>query len=71
VKRAVEALEAAWLKQDKAKLEAIALPQLIYSHSDVRIEEKEKFISLTELSGLAGGHGRQAAGVMAQNEVAL
>jgi len=45
VKQAVEELKAAWLKQDKAKLEAMTLPQLTYSHSDARIEDKEKFIS--------------------------
>src|SRR5262245_51661189 len=44
VKKAVEELKAAWLKQDKAKLEAITLPQLSYSHSDARLEDKAKFI---------------------------
>src|SRR5262249_8261229 len=34
VKKAVEELKAAWLKQDKATLEAMTLPQLSYSHSD-------------------------------------
>ena len=53
VKQAVEELKAAWLKQDKAKLEAMTLPQLTYSHSDARIEDKEKFIS--------GVMGRKAA----------
>ena len=37
-------LKAAWLKQDKAKLEAMTLPQLSYSHSDARLEDKAKFI---------------------------
>lgn len=44
VKKAVEEFKAAWLKQDKAKLEAMSLPQLTYSHSDARLEDKAKFI---------------------------
>jgi ketosteroid isomerase-like protein len=44
VKKAVEELKAAWLKQDKSKLEAMTLPQLSYSHSDARLEDKAKFI---------------------------
>jgi ketosteroid isomerase-like protein len=44
VKKAVEELKAAYLKQDKAKLEAMTLPQLTYSHSDARVEDKTKFI---------------------------
>ena len=44
VKQAVEELKAAWLKQDKAKLEAMTLPQLSYGHSDARLEDKAKFI---------------------------
>src|SRR5436190_8081379 len=44
VKQAVEELKAAWLKQDKAKLEAMTLPQLSYSHSDARLEDKAKFV---------------------------
>jgi ketosteroid isomerase-like protein len=44
VKKAVEEMKAAWLKQDKAKIEALSLPQLTYSHSDGRIEDKAKFI---------------------------
>ena len=44
VKQAIEEFKVAWLKQDKAKLETMALPQLTYSHSDARIEDKEKFI---------------------------
>ena len=44
VKQAVEELKAAWLKQDKAKLETMTLPQLSYSHSDARLEDKAKFI---------------------------
>ena len=49
VKKAVEELKVAWLKQDKATLEAMTLPQLSYSHSDARLEDKAKFIE--------GGHG--------------
>jgi len=45
VKKAVEEIKAAYLKQDKAKLEAMTFPQLTYSHSDGRIEDKEKFIT--------------------------
>ena len=44
VKMAVEELKAAWLKQDKATIEAMTLPQLSYSHSDARLEDKAKFI---------------------------
>ena len=44
VKKAVEEMKAAYLKQDKAKLEAMSLPQLTYSHSDGRIEDKAKFV---------------------------
>ena len=44
VKKAVEELKAAYLQQDKAKLEAMTLPQLSYSHSDARVEDKAKFI---------------------------
>ena len=44
VKKAVEELKAAWLKQDKVTLEAMTLPQLSYSHSDARLEDKAKFI---------------------------
>jgi len=41
---AVKKLKGAWLKQDKAKLEALTLPQLSYSHSDARLEDRAKFI---------------------------
>jgi hypothetical protein len=44
VKQAVEELKTDWLKQDKGKLEAMTLPQLSYSHSDARREDKAKFI---------------------------
>jgi len=53
VKQAVEELKAAWLKQDKAKLEAMTLPQLSYSHSDARLEDTAKFIE-----GVMGGRRR-------------
>ncbi|HEY1795168.1 MAG TPA: nuclear transport factor 2 family protein [Stellaceae bacterium] len=45
VKQAVEAMKAAYLKQDKAKLDAMTLPQLTYSHSDARIQNKDEFIA--------------------------
>jgi len=44
VKKAVEELKAAYLKKDKAKLEQLTMPQLTYSHSDGRVEDKAKFI---------------------------
>src|SRR5438874_5225088 len=44
VKKAVEELRMAWLKQDKAKLETLTAEQLSYSHSDARLEDKAKFI---------------------------
>ena len=45
VKAAVEEMKVAYVKQDKAKLEAMTLPQLTYSHSDARIQDREQFIS--------------------------
>jgi len=45
VKKAAEELRQAWLKQDKAKLDALTAPQLSYSHSDARLEDKTKFIN--------------------------
>ena len=45
VKAAIEEMKVAYLKQDKAKLEAMTLPQLTYSHSDARIQDREQFIS--------------------------
>ena len=45
VKKAVEEFRTAWLKQDKSKLEALTAPQLSYSHSDARLEDKAKFIT--------------------------
>src|SRR6202049_1174826 len=47
VKNAVEELRMAWLKQDKAKIDALTAPQLSYSHSDARLEGKTKFIDGT------------------------
>src|ERR1044071_795259 len=44
VKKAVEDMRTAYLKKDKAALESMTLPQLTYSHSDGRIEDKAKFI---------------------------
>ena len=37
-------MRTAYLKQDKAALEAMTMPQLTYSHSDGRIEDKAQFI---------------------------
>ena len=45
VKKAVEELRMAWLKQDKAKIESLTAEQLSYSHSDGRLEDKPKFIN--------------------------
>ena len=42
VKKAVEELRMAWLKQDKAKIESLTAEQLSYSHSDARLEDKTK-----------------------------
>src|SRR3954453_20439387 len=44
VNKAVDEMRTAYLKQDKAQLEAMTLPQLTYSHSDGRIEDKAQFI---------------------------
>src|SRR4051794_1743783 len=44
VKKAVEDMRTAYTKQDKAALEAMTLPQLTYSHSDGRIQDKAEFI---------------------------
>jgi ketosteroid isomerase-like protein len=44
VKKAAEEFRTAWLKQDKAKLDALSLAQLSYSHSDARLEDKKQFI---------------------------
>ena len=44
VKKVVEDMRKAYLDKDKAKLESMTLPQLTYSHSDGRIEDRAKFI---------------------------
>ena len=44
VKKAVEDMRTAYIKQDKAALEAMTMPQLTYSHSSGRIEDKAQFI---------------------------
>ncbi len=44
VKKAVEELRAAVIKKDKATLEALAAPQLSYSHSDARLQNKAEFV---------------------------
>lgn len=45
VKQAVEDMKAAYIKKDKAKLDAMTMPQLTYSHSDARIQDKAQFIA--------------------------
>jgi ketosteroid isomerase-like protein len=47
VKKAVDDLRTAWLKQDKPKIESLLAEQLSYSHSDARLEDKAKFIDGT------------------------
>ncbi len=44
VKKAVDELRVAILKQDKAKIDTLTLAQLSYSHSDARIQNKAEFI---------------------------
>ena len=44
VKKGVDELRVAILKQDKAKLDALTVEQLSYSHSDARVEDKAKFL---------------------------
>ncbi len=44
VKKGVEELRVAILKQDKAKLDALTAAQLSYSHSDARVQNKAEFI---------------------------
>ena len=44
VKKAVADMRTAYLKQDKAALKSMTAPQLTYSHSDGRIEDKAQFI---------------------------
>jgi ketosteroid isomerase-like protein len=45
VKKAVDDLRAAWIKQDKAKLDSLTAEQLSYSHSDARLQNKAEFIA--------------------------
>lgn len=45
VKKVVEDMRKAYLDKDKAKLESMTLPQLTYSHSDGRIEDRAQFIN--------------------------
>ena len=44
VKKVVDELRVAILKQDKAKLDALTVAQLSYSHSDARVQDKNQFI---------------------------
>jgi len=44
LKKAVEELRMAWIKQDKATLDSLTAPQLSYSHSDARLQNKAEFI---------------------------
>jgi hypothetical protein len=44
VKKSVDEFRTAVLKQDKAKLDALAAAQLSYSHSDARLQNKAEFI---------------------------
>jgi hypothetical protein len=44
VKKAVEELRTALIKQDKAKLELLTAEQLSYSHSDARLQNKAELI---------------------------
>ena len=44
VKKAVDELRMAVVKKDKGILETLAAPQLSYSHSDARLQNKAQFI---------------------------
>ena len=44
VKKAVDELRTAVIKQDKAKMESLTAEQLSYSHSDARLQNKAEFI---------------------------
>ena len=44
VKKIVEELRTALIKQDKAKLESLTAAQLSYSHSDAKLQNKAEFI---------------------------
>ena len=45
VKKLVDELRMAQLKQDKAKIESLTAEQLSYSHSDARLEDKAKYLN--------------------------
>ncbi len=45
LKKALDELRTAQVKQDKAKLEALTAAQLSYSHSDARLEDKAQYIN--------------------------
>src|SRR5713101_6540282 len=44
VKKSVDELRMASMKQDKAKLDSLTAAQLSYSHSDARLQNKAEFI---------------------------
>jgi hypothetical protein len=44
VKKVVDELRTAVIKQDKAKLDSLTAAQLSYSHSDARLQNKAEFI---------------------------
>jgi ketosteroid isomerase-like protein len=44
VRKVVEELRTAVIKQDEAKLDSLTAPQLSYSHSDARLQNKAEFI---------------------------
>jgi len=44
VKKSVDELRLAVVKKDKAKLDTLTAPQLSYSHSDARLQNKAEFI---------------------------
>jgi ketosteroid isomerase-like protein len=44
VKKAVDELRSAVVKQDKTKLDSLSAMQLSYSHSDARLQNKAEFI---------------------------
>jgi len=44
VKKVVDELRTAVIKQDKAKLDSLTSAQLSYSHSDARLQNKAEFI---------------------------
>jgi len=44
VKKGVDEFRIAVIKQDKAKIDALTAPQLSYSHSDAKLQNKAEFI---------------------------